>query len=53
MRYVSWLRRFIANAAEWLRDDAGPRRKSNPTVNSDQSDDQDDLFYIAFLGPHV
>jgi hypothetical protein len=53
MRYVGWLRRFISDAADWLRDDAGPRRSSNPALGNDRSDDQDDPFYIAFLGPHV
>ena len=53
MRYVSWLRRVISGAAEWLRDDAPHRGEGHRALGGDRSDDQDDPFYVAFLGPHA
>jgi hypothetical protein len=53
MRYVSWFRRVISDAAEWLRDDTGRRRDGNKALRGGQPDDPDDPFYVAFLGPHA
>ncbi len=51
MRYVSWLRRILTDAAQWLRGDVGHRREGNLALGGDRSDDQDDPYYAAFLGP--
>jgi len=53
MRYVNWLRRLISNSVEWFSRAASRGREETGATPGRQADYQDDVFYVAFLGPHV
>jgi hypothetical protein len=53
MRYVNRLRRLISNAAEWFHHTARHGKEGTRPITDNQPEYRDDVFYIAFLGPHV